>query len=173
MTAVPHLTTAWLPLLPETAAANRPLMLAPSLTAALRRCDAVFSVRPLYQGQTENAWPDEAEFLGTNNLYSREVFLCLDGTAVVWARSICQAEDGFWRQILNCGNRPLGEQLFGGTLTLERSPFSFARIPPRNIPDTETAVWARRSRFLHGGNGLVLTECFLPALSAYADKAGS
>lgn len=139
-------------------------MLANSLTAALRAIDSTFSVRLLYLGAPENSPCLPLGLPSANHaLFVRDVALCLHGEPVVLARSQCSADSANWRSILDCGNRPLGEKLFDGSLPLTRSPFEFARLPVEN----QTEALVRRSRFLWNQETLWLAECFLPALNPY------
>lgn len=145
------------------------IITAPSLTAALRALPHAFSVRLLHLGA------DSASPLLANNAteqtalpFCRDVFLCLSNTPVVWARSQCPPDSAFWRGILNCGTRPLGEMLFGGGIAgLHRSPLQYARPAPAAVAQAPTAFLARRSFFTHQGQTLALTECFLPELADF------
>ena len=172
---------SWQPQLPETVAAHygvriADLLQAPSLTAALRGLGYPFSVRLLgleeggagvwfaANGQPHAAGQAERE----TPVFRRDVLLCLDDTPVVWARSVC-APDSLWREILDCGTRPLGERLFDGSLPLTRTPFEFADTQRlAALHDTPgQAFAARRSWFEMSGSRLGLVECFLPALADY------
>ena len=100
--------------------------------------------------------------------FCRDVFLCLGNTPVVWARSQCPPDSAFWRGILDCGTRPLGEMLFGGGIAgLHRSPLQYARPAPAAVAQAPTAFLARRSFFTHQGQTLALAECFLPELADF------
>ncbi len=131
--------------------------------------------------------------LSDHNFFSREVFLLLDGIPVVWAQSLCQGvpsslekgrvNESRWLEILDCGTEPLGHKLFDGSLPITRTPFEYAVVknPPmfewgmeaQDYPDhleqsdhafdVPTFI-ARRSIFDWAGDGLELTEYYLPAL---------
>lgn len=142
-------------------------MRAQSLTAYLSALGDL-RVEVLYSGlMCDEGWADEAAILASDALFVREVRLLLDGTAVVWAKSVCRADDAAWRAVLDCGTRPLGARLFDGTLPLQRSPFAFVRLAEDFAVAHLRGVWARRSVFDDGQGRLVLTECFLPALQRF------
>ena len=151
------------------AAALTSIITAPSLTAALRTLPHAFSVRLLHLG-ADKASPlfDNGTTEQTALPFCRDVFLCLGNTPVVWARSQCPPDSAFWRGILDCGTRPLGEMLFGGGIAgLHRSPLQYARPAPAAVAQAPTAFLARRSFFTHQGETLALAECFLPELADF------
>ncbi|MGF6148727.1 4-hydroxybenzoate synthetase (chorismate lyase) [Kingella potus] len=141
---------------------------AESLTAALRALPHRFSVNLLHSG-TGEAGPLLADGFPQmpQKPFCRDVYLCLDGTPVVWARSQCRPESAFWRNTLDCGTRPLGEILFGGIAGLSRSPLQYALPRPGLLPQASQALLVRRSFFTHQGESLGLAECFLPALAGF------
>lgn len=141
----------------------RALMQRQSLTAALKGMGGAFAVRVRHQGVLDAAW--EAAMAG--RLYAREVHLLLDGVPVVWARSVCAQDAWGWRQVLDCGEQPLGARLFGGEVQAERSAFRYALTHGGQVPETDARVWMRQSCFAAAGETLTLTEAFLPALGAY------
>lgn len=144
------------------------LMQASSLTVALKSLPYHFSVRLLHLGAV--AWqPHEAGWIGCDadtSLYGREVVLCLDDVPVVWARSVCVANAQQWRDLLNCGTRPLGERLFDHSLPLRRTPFDYAHAVFGDSGVAQ-AVWMRRSVFDWQGEALFLGEAFLPSLAGF------
>ena len=93
----------------------------------------------------------------------REVLLKLDGIPVVAARSECRIGSAFWQDILDCGTRPLGERLFQADLEGARSAFEFAVYGE----GCGRYFAARRSRFSHHGEEMLLTEYFLPELKRF------
>ena len=140
---------------------------APSLTAALRALPHTFTVRLLHLGEAE-ASPLLGDTFTAAPPFCRDVYLCLDGIPAVWARSQCPPDSAFWRGILDCGTRPLGEMLFGGGIAgLHRSPLKYARPAPTSVTQAPTAFLARRSFFTHQGQTLALAECFLPELADF------
>ena len=161
----------WHTILPTELTETRPelavLMTANSLTAALSRLQAVFSVRLL--GLGDMPWrAHEAGALGlaAGAVYGREVLLCLDNTPVVWARSVCAPEAANWREVLDCGTQSLGARLFDGSLPLQRTPFDYTCAVWPDSGEAQ-AVWLRRSRFDWRGAPLLLSEAFLPALTSF------
>lgn len=145
-------------------AALAELMRQQSLTAALQATGARFAVDVLYQGESEDLRADECL---ARAHYVREVRLLLDGAPVVWARSVCAADAAGWRDVLACGNQPLGARLFGGGVSAVRSPFRYALLKAGEVPQADGAVWIRQSRFAAAGEVLVLSEAFLPGVLVY------
>lgn len=143
------------------------LMRQQSLTAALKATGAAFAVQVRRQGRAQDLWADECLPAEAEAFYAREVHLLLDGEPVVWARSVCADDAAGWKQVLDCGVQPLGAQLFGGGIRASRSAFAFARVPAAWLDAAGGSLWARRSRFEADGEGLGLTECFLPALQDF------
>ena len=139
----------------------RALLATQSLTAALKATGAAFAVRVRFQGETEALFARER--LAARH-YAREVELLLDGVAVVWARSVCDAASQRWREVLACGEQPLGAKLFGGEVEAKRSDFVYFTD---KVPGADAPVWMRASRFVCAGETLLLTEAFLPALAAF------
>ncbi|MCS4532784.1 chorismate--pyruvate lyase family protein [Neisseria montereyensis] len=166
----------WQPELPEHLTDTYPadltaLIQAQSLTAALRAIDASFSVRLLHLGAThcDILFSDGLTITTPDNGFGRDVLLCLNDIPVVWARSLCAADAQNWRNLLDCGTRPLGERLFDGSLPLTRSAFEYAILPEtyRFNGFEKPSFLARRSFFDLQGERLGLTECFLPALQSF------
>ena len=162
----------------ETCSKLTALLEAQSLTAALRRLDAVFSVRLLHLGETgfdrlfegEGVWQQLAP-AAPMSYFARDVLLCLNDTPVVWARSLCRADAVVWRNLLNCGTRPLGELLFDGTLPLTRSPFEYTVSGSAALAGCHSpTLAARRSAFTLEGRHLGLIEAFLPTLCDFTAK---
>lgn len=93
-------------------------------------------------------------------VYVREVALCIAGKPCVLARSIIPRGTltGPERQLLWLKNKPLGEYLFNHR-DMQRLPIQckFGRINQQNS-------WARRSIFKLSGKPLLVSEFFLPAL---------
>lgn len=171
-----HDEVVWQTALPPALAARQPalagLMQAASLTRALSALPAALSVQLRHLG----AVPWQAHEAGVlalgsdTGLYGREVCLCLDGEAVVWARSVCADTEADWRALLDCGARPLGARLFDGSLPLSRTPFAYACAVWPDMPATD-ALWRRRSVFDWQGRRLLLGEAFLPALNRFLAAA--
>ncbi|MDO5638490.1 MAG: chorismate lyase [Neisseria sp.] len=160
----------WQDTLPSLYRAQGALMQAPSLTVALRALGRAFSVRLLHLGASP-AEPLLADGMEADEAgwFSRDVLLCLDDEPVVWARSQCAVSACGWRDLLDCGTRPLGERLFDGSLPLERSAFEYAALDghTRLAGFDGAALAARRSFFSLHGEDLGLVECFLPNLKNY------
>ena len=130
------------------------LLKAQSLTAALRALPHLFSVELLKLGELETE---------CGGRLVREVLLKLDGIPVVAARSECRIGSAFWQNVLDCGTRPLGERLFQADLEGARSAFEFAVAGE----GCGRYFAARRSRFSHQGEEMLLTEYFLPELKRF------
>ncbi|OAM26698.1 hypothetical protein A7P95_08010 [Eikenella longinqua] len=160
----------WQPAPPDAPPALRRLMQADSLTAALQATGADLRVQVAFQGETVQLWPGED--LGGRAFHVRQVWLLLDETPVVWARSVCRQIAAEWQNILACGTRPLGKQLFGTGLAWQRSPLAFAAVPIAQQPQAARAAWLRRSEFALHGEKMVLTEGFAPELEQFLPNAG-
>lgn len=157
-----------------------------SLTARIRaRCQR-FEVRLLRQCLAP-VLDDEAALLavrGGTRLWVREVLLIADGKPVVFGRSIVPRAHvrGAWRLFLGMGSQPLGAALFADP-RIRRLPLTSScldrrdaryhralnavREAPGAVPSMSTAparLWARRSVFLSQGQGLLVSELFLPAI---------
>ena len=169
MTAFPHTLPPliWQPEPPAVPAALHRLIQAPSLTLALQATGADFRVQVAFQGEMAQRWPGEE--LAGNAFHVRQVWLLLDDTPVVWARSVCPLA-GVWPSILACGTQPLGKRLFDGRLAAERSPLAFAAVPPAQQEQAAQAVCLRRSVFDLNGEKMVLTEGFMPELARFLEE---
>lgn len=141
--------------------AAKDLVIVQSLTAALRMLPEQFSVELLYLGEA-GAGMVLSDCDLPKQGFVRDVYLKLDNIPVVWARSFCAADDETWKVILDCGTHPLGERLFDGSLSLQRTPFSYAVGQSMNgIPPTDLL---RRSFFELNDRKLALVEGFMPHL---------
>ena len=169
MTAFPHTLPPliWQPEPPAVPAALCRLIQAPSLTLALQATGADFRVQVAFQGERAQLWPGEA--VGGREFHVRQVWLLLDDTPVVWARSVCPLA-GAWQSILACGTQPLGKRLFDGRLAAARSPLAFAAVPPAQQGLAAQAVCLRRSVFDLNGEKMVLTEGFVPELARFLEE---
>lgn len=151
-----------------------------SLTARIRaRCDD-FSVRVLRQGAGA-VLRDECEVLGLRpgrRSLAREVLLMAGGTPVVFARTVLPQihPRGAWQLLRGIGSRPLGAALFSDP-GIERCPLATASLDWRDaryhravetgaVAGRPARLWARRSVFRQNGQPLLVTEVFLPAISA-------
>lgn len=145
---------------------------APSLTRKLRSLDAQFSVQLLFLGES-TLWDDERQLTTSSenpSVWSREVFLCLNNTPVISARSVCLSGSQYWRNTLNCGTQSLGEQLFAQDAPpIERTPFTWSLLPigHRLLHTIKQPAWVRRSIFSIHRENLLLSECFLPDLQDF------
>ncbi|MDO5686379.1 MAG: chorismate lyase [Neisseria sp.] len=150
------------------------LLYATSLTAELKKQAASFTVRLNFLGLS-HLDADEVPFFtplrAGDEVFVREVCLCLDHIPVVSARSVCLPHDTYWRQTLDCGVQSLGGRLFGGSMDhLQRSPFAFTDLPPEHRLVAGFATTnrpSRRSVFSAEDGDLLLIECFLPELKRY------
>lgn len=154
-----------------------------SLTANLRRSCAhqagTFSVEVLRQSwQRPTADERRALRLRPRSVcLIREVALCCDGEAWVYARTTIPTRTlrGPNRRLADLGDRPLGEFLFR-TPGIRRSPLQVMSLAPGDrLYERATAtlgtkparIWGRRSVFLPRGKPLLVAEFFhadLPAL---------
>ena len=153
-----------------------------SLSAHLAASGVVFSVQVLRQGRAALT-PDEAQLLrvpaGCAG-YAREVLLCVDGYAMVFARSVTTQMNslGTWRSVRGLGSRPLADVLFKRS-DIARGPLAFCRLAPTtvlrrrisrrvhaSIPTPladrmPRSLLARRSTFERRGAALMVMEVFI------------
>lgn len=134
-----------------------------SLTQALKALSPnSFSVRLDYTGFSR-ASLSEAKTLGIDpreQVYVREVALCLNDIPVVMARSIIPRSTltGPERQLLHLNNKPLGEFLFS------HKHMRRGAIECKQGAIEGQSAWARRSIFYVNNKPLLVSEYFLPAL---------
>ncbi len=148
-----------------------------SLTARIAARCTELRVRVLRTGL---ALPveDERRLVGLpskRRAWTREVLLVADGWPVVFAHTVLAPRHlrGPWRMAAGMGGRPLGAALFAQP-RIVRGPLHCQRIAAahplhrraeqalgRKLP----VLWGRRSRFLHAGNPLLVTEVFLPDIA--------
>jgi chorismate--pyruvate lyase len=150
---------------------------ASSLTARIAaRCETL-RVRVLRTGLAQPN-EDERRLVGLarkHRAWAREVLLIADGVPVVFAHTVLAPRNlrGPWRMAAGMGGRPLGAALFAQP-RIVRGPLHSERIDAthplhrraeavlgRKLP----ALWGRRSRFLHHGKPLLVTEVFLPEVA--------
>ena len=140
-------------------------------------CCGAFRVQP--EAETwQRPLPDEAARLSQSaaeTAFIRAAWLKSGAQRLVYARTVIPkttlAQTG--DRLTRLGARPLGEVLF--TEGARRSPLRYARLPPgtalgRLLQDqgqamTE-ALWARQSLFHLQDAPLLITEVFLPELTA-------
>lgn len=161
-----------------------------SLTQALQGTGQDFSVRVL-DFSLRAATDDEAACLATvagQQLLCRQVVLCLNAQAVVYAASLCDAQNDFWRSILDRGGQSLGLTLFDKKNPMLRTDLEFSMIA---VPDPRAVAAqvffpemcefpARRARFFPKNSQnsskyltnsvnsqLLVQELFLPNLSQF------
>lgn len=171
----PH-SSSWLPKPAGSGAYRHWLADAGSLTSRLQAGCGCFSVERLRQGW---GFPerDEAALLGMRHnqrALLREVTLCCDGRAVVFAHSVLPRASlrGEWQHFKSLGSRPLGAALFGNPQVV-RTPLTFCKLTPRHalyrralagVAGRPECLWARRSVFTLRGAAILVTEVFLPEL---------
>jgi chorismate--pyruvate lyase len=153
-----------------------------SLTRRLQTlCPGHFEVRVLLQRRGRPT-SDEALLLGmrhNSNALVREVQLLCNGQPWVYARTVIPGRSmrGRLRRLARLGNRPLGAVLFADP-GMRRGGVELACILPgealhsaANAGDsTQEPVWGRRSVFRIAGHPLLVSEIFLPAFPASADR---
>ena len=142
-----------------------------SLTARCQRHCRQFRVRVLAQG----CQPVLGEALDRRCLPMREVLLECDGVPVIFAHSILSATRGgrLGRWFAGLGNRSLGSLLFRYP-GFVREEIEYLRLDARHplyrrvcaTVGAQPYFWARRSRHHLGAGSVLVTEVFLPALSA-------
>jgi chorismate lyase len=144
-----------------------------SLTARLAARCTRLTVQVLSQ-RLALPHPDEAAVLGLRpreRACVREVLLCTDGVAQVYARSIMPRSSlrSDWRLFGRIGNRPLGSALFADPL-VSRSALQSRRFDARDAryhraaafaPVRAAQLWGRRSLFMRRGLAMIVCEIFL------------
>ena len=150
-----------------------------SLTARLQ-ARGRFAVRLLRQGPARPT-RDEAAALEIKRdrlLWVREVALCVDPHPLVFAHTILPNRPRgplrVW--LARLGRQSLGALLFSRPRFVRsaiackrldrRHPLYAPAIAALQLADSPPAMlWARRSRFVHGAQSVLVTEVFAPALA--------
>ena len=143
-----------------------------SLTGMLKKRPHIFSVQ-LLALKADKA-TEHGIFSQEHSTWMREVFLCLDGVPVVQARSEClNVPDSPWLSMLDRGESPLGQTLFGTQApTFQRTPFEY-NAEPLSAPiyqqccTPDALRYCRRSVFQLNGHALLMMESFLPQIERF------
>ncbi|MPY25709.1 chorismate lyase [Shewanella psychropiezotolerans] len=141
-----------------------------SLTQKLRSHCTKFEVKILGEGTIT---PFNGEFPTQRQAWVREVLLCLDGVAWIFARTLIPANllDKKETEFLTLGTRPLGELLFSSD-NFTPGKIEIAHFTPchRLAQLTESIkqpvtqeLWGRRRYFSYDDEQLIVSETFLPA----------
>jgi chorismate--pyruvate lyase len=107
----------------------------------------------------------------------REVLLICGDTPLVYAHSVIPLAGlrGPWVGLSKLGNRPLGATLFADP-NVRRAALEYHTLDARHplyqpavahLAEPPRGLWMRRSQFVLEHRPLLVTEVFLPALSAY------
>lgn len=141
-----------------------------SLTARCQRACTHFRIRLLAQGWRYALADEQA---ATRRVRCRDVLLECDGQPVIFAHTTLSTVNrgrlGRWLEGL--GSRSLGSLLFTHP-GFRRGPIEYCRLDPRDPLYRRAAtyataaphLWARRSRHCLGGQEVLVTEVFLPAI---------
>lgn len=156
-----------------------------SLTLRLTARCAQFQVQRLEQ-RVAPCLPDEFDAIGLSrktNVRERNVLLCCDGDAVVYAHTVLplSATTSQWPLFASLGNKSLGSILFRDPL-VARGDLQYAQIRTTHplmrrilalqlVREDTSSLFARRCLFTRKGSSLLVTEVFLPAL-LHADRCG-
>jgi chorismate--pyruvate lyase len=146
-----------------------------SLTARLqRRCPGQFRVELISQ-KIEKPRLDEISLLGLRHGDSalvRQVRLLCADICVVCARTVIPLStlSGKERSYANLGNRPLGAMLFADR-SMRRGPVMVSRLNEADALFKYTGIvqgdiWGRRSVFFVSDKPLLVSEYYLPVLTA-------
>lgn len=146
-----------------------------SLTARIRESGDAFSLELLGE-RMERADPEDRRMLdcADTRVHSRRVRLSGQGVHLVFASTLVPPTTLVRHPWLaELGDRPLGEALADRPAVM-RTPFEYTRIDEQDplfaeaLQGTDIApesLWARRSRFLVGGDPILVYEVFLPGLA--------
>ena len=142
-----------------------------SLTARCQAASRDFRVRLLRYGK---ARPLADESPGQRNAWVREVILECDGVPVIFAHTtLSTATNGrLTRWLSRLGSRSHGSLLFSWP-GFQRGAIEYCRLDARHPLFRRAAahgehakyLWARRSRHRLGGQQVLVTEVFLPAIT--------
>ena len=132
-----------------------------SLTCLLKEAPGAFSLELLFVGHRHLTAEARIGNEPVGNYLMREVYLSLEGKHCVFARSLLLHGEKAWINLIDCGDRPLGEHIFA-IPGVRRSTFTFYSLPPFFLPEIEQRLIARQSLFNKEKQDLLLTECFLP-----------
>jgi chorismate lyase len=135
----------------------QPLATVNSLTQTLQSVGRL-SVEVMQLGQTSDLI-DFYDLRLPEKMFSRRVVLLLNDIPVIHAQSVCLTSSR-WQDVLNCGNTPLGQILFSGSLNLSRSALQFSQ--------PSSYLLARRSWFNWQGDKLYLVEYFLETILPFS-----
>lgn len=133
--------------------------------------------RPLAGERAELGMPDRAWAL------VRQVYLCCGSRRLVYARTVMPRStlQGRRRRYARLGERPLGEVLFASP-DVRRGPLEVAMLTPGDVlhdaagAGSETGsstLWGRRSVLTVEGHPLLISEVFMPAITALGAGPGS
>lgn len=148
-----------------------------SLTRRLRR-HGRFAVQPVRQ-QIATPTATELQLLALparQQALLREVFLLLDDTPVVFARSVLPLASlqGANRVLGHMARRSLGLELFRPPKAERRAVWvTHAEAATLSVPGAAEHVWGRQSMFIKRGKACLVAEFFLPALWARPDISRS
>lgn len=149
-----------------------------SLTQRLRERFPDFNVHRLRQAVGQPFF-DEAAAVGLGARQPaliREVLLRSGQTPLVFAHTVIPLSGlrGPWRALAGLGNRSLGSALFANP-RIERFPLEYRKLNRHHplyraaapyLAAPATTLWGRRSQFALAGHVLMVTEVFLPPVSA-------
>lgn len=150
------------------------------LSRNLKQGCAVFSIDVICE-QFESGLEDEQPLLQQSPQalpWVRQVYLKRNGQPYCYGRVVVPYDTFIFHQsqLTQLSKHSVGEQLLYRDPNILRSPFEFAYVPcndPRCIqamqtsdPQSIEALWARRSSFQLKGGPLMVTELFLPNMSA-------
>lgn len=153
-----------------------------SLTAKLKRQYADFSVQ-LYHEAWGKPNVDERQLLqlpADTQAWVREVWLMGNGQPRVFAHSVIARKDlrGPWYGLRKMGRLPLGAALFANPKVV-RGALHFRKLSSAHplyqtisknlMLKSNQPLWARRSLFCLQRHYLLVTEVFLPQLTAMMD----
>ncbi len=140
-----------------------------SLTKRLKGCGERFEVKVL--GEDLLA-PLEGEYPEQEQVWVREVLLCVDGVPWVFARTLIPSSLFSYKkkEFINLGTRSLGELLYSNNEfqqgKIELAQFSqhtrLMQLAKELDQGTKESLWGRRRQFRFQNQQMLVIESFLP-----------
>ena len=158
-----------------------------TLTKKLKKIDSHLKIHIIQECWAQGSTLFEDERLAltlseTDKIWLREITMICNNEPWVFARTIIPTQhlNSPFNALINSGQEPIGNLLFSNE-NIQRQIFSFAAVNEKHawhqhikaqttINEDEPAqlknqYWIRQSQFNAQSDKLLLTECFLPAMT--------